>query len=268
VDPSDATVSVLDHGFTVGDGAFETILVRDGVPFALTRHLARLERSLDGLGIPAPHQRSLREAVAAVVGDAGAGAVRARLRITVTSGDGPFGSERGTGVPTLVVTLTPATPWPGTTTLATVPWVRNERSAVGGLKTTSYAENAVALAYAHGRGASEAVLADTTGRLSECTGSNVFVVIDGEALTPGLASGCLAGITRDLVLEWGSAVLPIREADLPYGVLATADEVFITSSTRDVHAVVRIDDRQLEAGPVTGRLASVFAARAAVEVDP
>ena len=108
VDPIDATVSVLDHGLTVGDGAFETLLVRDGVPFAITRHLGRLERSLEGLGVPAVPQLLLRDAVDAVVADAGDDARRARLRITVTSGDGPFGSERGTGTPTLVVTLTPA----------------------------------------------------------------------------------------------------------------------------------------------------------------
>ncbi len=268
VDPIDATVSVLDHGLTVGDGAFETLLVRDGVPFAITRHLGRLERSLEGLGVPAVPQLLLRDAVDAVVADAGDDARRARLRITVTSGDGPFGSERGTGTPTLVVTLTPASSWPATTTLATVPWVRNERSAVAGLKTTSYAENAVALAHAHRLGASEAVLSDTRGRLSECTGSNVFVVMDGVALTPSSASGCLAGVTRALVLEWGRDVAEVREADLPYDVLRTADEVFITSSTRDVHPVVRIDDRVLLPGSVTARLAGAFASRAAVEVDP
>ncbi len=268
VDPIDATVSVLDHGLTVGDGAFETLLVRNGVPFAITRHLGRLERSLEGLGVPAVPQLLLRDAVDAVVADAGDDARRARLRITVTSGDGPFGSERGTGTPTLVVTLTPAWSWPATTTLATVPWVRNERSAVAGLKTTSYAENAVALAHAHRLGASEAVLSDTRGRLSECTGSNVFVVMDGVALTPSSASGCLAGVTRALVLEWGRDVAEVREADLPYDVLRTADEVFITSSTRDVHPVVRIDDRVLLPGSVTARLAGAFASRAAVEVDP
>jgi branched-chain amino acid aminotransferase len=268
LDADDAVVSVLDHGLTVGDGVFETILVRDAVPFALTRHLARLERSSAGLGLVPVEQRRVREAVAAVVGSAGDDAARARLRITVTSGVGPFGSERGTGDPTLVVTLTPASPWPATTTLATVPWVRNERSAIAGLKTTSYAENAVALAAAHARGASEAVLADTTGRLSECTGSNVFVVVGDELLTPRLASGCLAGVTRELVLEWAPAVTVVREADLPYDVLRSADEVFITSSTRDVHPVVRIDDRELEAGPITLDVASEFARRAALDVDP
>ena len=268
VDAERAVVSVLDHGLTVGDGVFETILVRDGVPFALTRHLARLGRSLAGLGIAGPSDSLLRDAVAAVVRDSGIPSSFSRLRITVTSGAGRFGSERGDADPTLIVTMTPAPAWPPTTTLATVPWTRNERSAIAGLKTTSYAENAIALATARRRGASEAVLADTTGRLSECTGSNVFVVIDGEVLTPSRDTGCLAGITRDLVLEWGHDVVEMREAHLPYDVLSSADEVFITSSTRDVHPVVRIDDRVLVAGPVTALLAKVFATRAGDEIDP
>ncbi|MGD9954636.1 MAG: aminotransferase class IV [Candidatus Nanopelagicales bacterium] len=266
--PAQAEVSVLDHGLTVGDGVFETILVRDGVPFALTRHLARLERSLAGLGFAGPGEDRVREAVAAVVQDAGDSAAFARLRITVTSGIGPLGSDRGRVDPTLVVTCVPATPWPATSSLATVPWVRNERSAVAGLKTTSYAENAVALAEAHRRGASEAVFADTQGRLCEGTGSNVFVVVDGELLTPHLRCGALAGITRELVLEWAPAVVPVRETDLPYDVLMSADEVFITSSTRDVHPVDRIDDRTLAVGPVTSDVAAEFARRAALDADP
>jgi branched-chain amino acid aminotransferase len=266
--PAEAHVDVLDHGLTVGDGVFETLLVRDGVPFALTRHLARLGRSLAGLGFAGPGEARVREAVAAVVQDAGDDASFARLRITVTSGVGPLGSDRGTVDPTLVVTCVPAKAWPATSSLATVPWVRNERSAVAGLKTTSYAENAVALAAAHERGASEAVFADTQGRLCEGTGSNVFVVVDGEVLTPHLRSGALAGVTRELVLEWAPAVAPVREADLPYDVLVTAAEVFITSSTRDVHPVDRVDDRMLAVGPITTDVAAEFARRAALDVDP
>lgn len=268
VDADDAVVSVLDHGLTVGDGVFETVLVRDGSPFALTRHLARLQRSLSGLGIAHPGEALVREAVAAVVERGGVSTDFSRLRVTVTSGTGPSGSDRGDAVPTLVVTMVAAAPWPPTTTLATVPWTRNEHAATAGLKTTSYAENVIALALAKERGASEAVFADTQGRLSECTGSNVFVVVDGEVLTPSLDTGCLAGVTRELVLEWSAEVGGVREAHLPYDVLRTADEVFITSSTRDVHPVGRIDDRVLEAGPVTARLADVFTRRARDEVDP
>jgi branched-chain amino acid aminotransferase len=268
VDAADAVVSVLDHGLTVGDGVFETILVRDGVPFALARHLARLGRSLTGLGIAGPDPAVLRAAVDAVVSASGVPTTFSRLRITVTSGAGPFGSERGDARPTLVVTLAEGAPWPVTTSLATVPWVRNERSAIAGLKTTSYAENAIALADARRRGASEAVLADTQGRLCECTGSNVFVVVDGVVHTPSLDTGCLAGITRELVIEWGRELVEIRESHLGYDVLEAATEVFITSSTRDVHPVTRIDDRVLEPGAITLELRDQFASRAHAQVDP
>ena len=146
-----------------------------------------------------------------------------------------------------------------------MPWTRNERSAVAGLKTTSYAENVVALARAKEQGASEALFANTGGRLCEGTGCNVFVVLDGIVLTPPLACGCLAGITRGLVLEWCGP----EETDLPLDVLERADEVFLTSTTRDVQAVHAVDERQLAApGPVTARIAGEFARRAAADQEP
>jgi len=114
-------------------------------------------------------------------------------------------------------------------------------------------------------GASEAILANSSGELCEGTGTNVFVVIDGELLTPALSSGCLAGITRELVLEWSGA----SEAALGLAALRVADEIFLTSSTRDVHPVVRIDDRELAGpGPVTSAVAADFRARSAADVDP
>jgi branched-chain amino acid aminotransferase len=138
--------------------------------------------------------------------------------------------------------------WPETTAVATVSYPRNERGALAGLKTTSYAENVVALAEARARGASEAVFANLQGHLCEGTGSNVFYVVDGELRTPTLASGCLAGVTRALVLEWYGG----REVDEPIEVVERADEIFLVSTTRDVQAVSRWDDRELVApGPIT-----------------
>ena len=110
------------------------------------------------------------------------------------------GSGRGDAKPTLVIALAPMDPWPESTKVAVVPWPRNERGALAGLKTTSYAENVVALAYAKRLGAGEALFADTRGRLSEGTGSNVFVVLGDRLVTPALTTGCLAGVTRALVL--------------------------------------------------------------------
>ena len=116
--------------------------------------------------------------------------------------------------------------------------------------------------------ATEAILANTAGRLCEGTGSNVFVVVDGEVLTPPLSSGCLAGITRALVLDALDVDVTIREADLSMDVLTEADEIFLTSSTRDVQGQHRIDDRVLQApGPHTTTIAEAFA-RLAVDVDP
>ena len=136
---------------------------------------------------------------------------------------------------------------------------------MAGLKTTSYAENVVMLAHAKARGASEALMANTAGRLCEGTGSNVFLGVNGRLVTPPLSSGCLAGITRALVLEWVGA----EEVDLPTSALAEADEVFLTSSTRDVMPVHAVDGRALPSpGPLTARAAEVFAARAAADTDP
>lgn len=260
----DATVSVFDHGLTVGDGVFETLKVEGGRPFALTRHLKRLARSARGLGLPEPDPEEITRACAAVIADNPMPA--ARLRVTYTGGPSPLGSERGDAPATLVVAVAPVTLGPPPTAVVTVPWTRNERGALTGLKTTSYGENVVALARAREQGATEALFANTLGRLCEGTGSNVFVVVGGRLLTPPLSSGCLAGITRELVVEWTGA----EEADLPLGVLAEADEVFLTSSTRDIQAVHRVDDRELAPapGPVTAKAQRIFAERSAEDPNP
>ncbi|AZK93205.1 MULTISPECIES: aminotransferase class IV [Streptomyces] len=264
-DAEEARVSVLDHGLTVGDGVFETVKAVDGRPFALTLHLERLTRSARGLGLPDPDLDEIRRACDTLLGTDPV--PLGRLRITCTGGLSPLGSDRGTAGPTLVVALGSAEARrPDTTAAVTVPWVRNERGAVAGLKTTSYAENVVALARAAEQGASEALLANTVGALCEGTGSNVFVVVDGELLTPPLSSGCLAGITRALTVEWTGAV----ETELPFDVLQRADEIFLTSSLRDVQAVQRIDGRVLgdAPGPVTAKAMRVFDERAAADPDP
>jgi branched-chain amino acid aminotransferase len=261
----EALVSVLDHGFTVGDGVFETMKVVDGRVFALSRHLRRLDRSASVLGLVTPSHEVIRDAIAEVLfANPQLLSGSARLRVTLTAGISPLGSDRGQASPTLVVAVMATKTWPDSTTVATVPWVRNERSAIAGAKTTSYAENVVALEYAHVRGASEAIFANTVGQLCEGTGSNIFVVVDGVALTPALGSGCLAGVTRELVLEWSDA----READLDLGVLQVADEIFLTSSTRDVHPVTRVDDRELMAGAVTAAIREIFRLKSSADLDP
>lgn len=255
--PEEPAISVLDHGLVVGDGVFETIAVDSGVPFALTRHLERLAGSAAGLGIGRPDLGLLREGVAATMD--GQDLPFGRIRITVTSGRGPLGSPRGDHGLTHVVVTEPAERPPSVASIATVPWPRNERGATAGLKTTSYAENVIALAHAQSHGADEALLANTAGDLCEGTGSNVFYVLDGELRTPTLASGCLAGVTRALVLQWCGG----REVDAPLlEVRDAASEVFLVSTTRDVQPVLRWDGRTWQApGPITLQAARTWARR-------
>ena len=263
-DPTAPVLRLDDHGFTVGDGVFETLLVRDGTPFALTRHLARLTAGAERMGLPLPDLDAVRRGIAAVLDD-GDGQALGRLRITYTAGPAPMGSGRGDGEPTLVVAVAPATPQPATAAVALAPWVRNERSAVAGVKTVSFADNVVALAWARERGAHEALFANTRGEVCEGTGSNVGYVLDGQARTPSLRSGCLPGVTRGLALEWCGIV----EVDEPLDVLADADEVFLLSTTRAVQPVHRIDDRELPApGPVTAAAMAAWAAGVAQGMDP
>lgn len=280
VPADDARVSVLDHGFTVGDGVFETLKAAPapggGIrPFAMDRHIARLAGSARGLGLPAPDAGSVRDALLAVCEANPELAGGARIRVTYTSGTGPLGSDRLSGQPTLAVAAAPTNPWPATTVLAHSPWPRNERSPLAGLKSTSYAENVMALAHARSLGAGEAILANLAGDLCEGTGSNVFLVRGGGVVTPPLASGCLAGITRGLVLEWSAdAGIEVAEESVPIESLTESDEIFITSSTRDVHPVSAVLGTggtpiwQAEAGEMTRRIAAVFAERSAREWNP
>jgi branched-chain amino acid aminotransferase len=262
-DPLSPALTVSDHGFTVGDGVFEAMKVIDGRPFALTRHLDRLARSAAGLGLPGIDPDVVRRGVAAVL--EAEHLPLGRLRVTCTGGVAPLGSGRGDSQPTLVVVADVLRPTAATTSVVTVPWPRNERGALAGLKTTSYAENVVALAYAHERGATEGLFANLAGHLCEGTGSNVFYVVGGELRTPSLASGCLAGISRALLLEWYGG----REVDEPVEVLDEADEIFLVSTTRDVQAVSRCGGRELTApGPVTSDCRDAWKRHEAEDVDP
>lgn len=256
-DPDAPAVAARDHGVTVGDGVFEVVKVVDGRVFALEPHLERMTRSAGGLGLPDPDLDAVRRGIAAVLD--GEPLTLGRVRITWTGGLSPLGSDRGDGPPSLVVVGAPMDPWPDTTAVATVPWPRNERGALAGLKTTSYGENVRALALAHAHGASEAVFGNLQGHLCEGTGTNVFYVVDGELRTPSLASGCLAGITRKLVLDWYGAT----EVDEPMEVLTErASEAFLASTTRDVQAIHRWDEHELGApGPVTTEVRKVWQER-------
>jgi branched-chain amino acid aminotransferase len=166
----------------------------------------------------------------------------------------------------MIISTSPLSHWPPTADVTVVPWTRNERAATAGMKTTSYADNVIALRYAHEHNAAEAIFANTRGELCEGTGSNVFVGIGGELITPPLDSGCLAGITRELIVEWLGDVV---EKPIAIDALAAADEAFLASSTRDVQPIRAVDGRIIPAapGPLTKRAMDVWADHSS-ELDP
>jgi branched-chain amino acid aminotransferase len=263
-DPDAPAVAARDHGLMVGDGVFEVLKVVDGRLFAVDLHLQRMTRSARGLGLPDPDLDAVRRGVAAVL-DGGPRLTLGRVRITWTGGLAPLGSDRGDGPSSLTVVAAPMDVWADTSAVTTVPWPRNERGALAGLKTTSYGENVRALAYAHERGSSEAIFANLQGQLCEGTGTNVFYVVDDQLRTPTLAGGCLAGVTRRLLLDWVGAT----EIDEPIEVVAAeASEAFLASTTRDVQAIHRWDDRDLGGpGPVTIEAQKVWRDREAEQFE-
>jgi branched-chain amino acid aminotransferase len=262
-DPRQATVAGTDHGLMVGGGVFETLKVTEQGAFAVRRHLNRLTRSAAVLRLPAPDHKQISEAIEAIL--EGRDFPRGKLRITYTGGRGPLGSEAAYGPPTLIAALAPAEPAAPLAPIVTAPWTRNEHGALAGVKSISYAENVRALRYAAERQASEAIFLNTAGHVCEGTGSNIFLVFGDAVITAPLSSGPLAGITRELIMEWSS----VEERDLTLDEAKRADEVFITSSMRDVQAVGRWDDRVFgPMGPVTQALAINFAERSAADLDP
>jgi branched-chain amino acid aminotransferase len=267
----EARISVFDHGLVAGDGVFETIKVTHGTPFALTRHLSRLARSAIGVGLDCPDLGWIRDGAITLASESASPESAsspdvASLRITVTSGTGPLGSRRGAGPATVIIAVDyPPSP-AQSSAVVVVPWRRNEHGALAGLKTTSYAENVLALSYARQHDADEALFANTGGNLCEGSGTNIFAVVNDRLITPPLSAGCLAGVTRSLVIEWCGAA----EEDLPISALAAADEAFLTGTLRNVQPISRVDSRLLRAarGPVTSQVIETFTLRARECADP
>lgn len=263
VEMTAATVPVTDHGFTVGDGVFETMKCVEGRVFLWPWHLERLRHSASVLGIPLPTEELLTDIVHALAAewaavDSGPG----RVRLTITAGEGPLGSNRLPSEPTVVCAASAVPQRSGGARLLVAPWPRNERSPLAGVKSTSYAENVLALAQANERGGDEAVFLNGRGYLCEGTASNVFVVHGGVVSTPPLSAGLLAGVTRRFVLGLGDADLRITERNVTREELLAADEVFITSSLQDIRAAAALEGRPLEPGPVVRELQQRFAAAA------
>lgn len=269
--PADrATISVYDRGFRTGEGVFETLRAYGTHVFRLQAHLERARHGAAELGFePGPPHRLARavEATAAANLDALQGADSA-LRLTVSPGPIDPASPipgRPTGPPTVVVTSHPLAPVPTAVTAASVPLHRE----LPHVKAVSHLLSLTAGRRAAELGADEALLTDGAGHVLEGAGSNVFAVLDELLVTPPLDAGLLAGVTRGVVLELADRIgLAHVERALPLGELTGAREAFLTSTTREVVALHRVDGHAIgdaAPGPVTRRLQEAYAAEVARE---
>jgi len=243
----EARISPFDQGFLSGHGVFETLLARRGVPLAVTRHWKRLCHSCDMFQLPPPSLDTFRSALEQVL--QASGLEEARLRFTVTGGEAAGFAEVGAAV-TQVATAQPLPPRQAAAQVAVTPWRRNAHSPLAGVKSTSYAENTLALRWARERGADEGLFTTHHGEICEGTTSNVFAEVKGRYVTPPLSSGCLPGVTRGLVLEYAQRHgLPVAEEALPLENFRRADAAFLTSSLREMQPISHIDGETLSQSP-------------------
>ena len=261
--PDEAKVSVFDRGFLYGDSVYETVSTMYGRLFALSEHLGRLERSATRIGLRPPARPTIERAIAETV--QAAANPESRVRVMLTRGVGKLDLDPASADdPQLIVVVTPFQPLPAAlyqagASAAIVSVVRNDPRAIDpAIKSGNYLNNVLALGEARRQGAHEALLCAADGTVAEGASSNVFMVKDGQVRTPGLDVGILEGITRAqvLALARGNGI-PTLETRLRPAELRGADEAFITSATRGVLPVTRIDGAVLgdgRPGPVTRRL--------------
>jgi branched-chain amino acid aminotransferase len=272
-----AVVSVFDHGFLYGEGVYETLRTYNGRPFLFDRHMRRLRNSAGLLSLPVPltdDQIAARFDETVEAAGLGRGSSSdAYIRLLITRGVGELSYDPAAcPAPSIVVIVKPQIDPPPEAyergvKVAIVSIVRNHPGSVNPIiKSNNLLNNAMAMQEAFRRGGFEGVMRNYRGEIAECTTSNLFIVKDGTALTPPLASGLLAGVTREFLFELGpEAGVPVREMVLHDADLLGADEAFLTSTTRELVPIVTVDDAKIGGGapgPVTLRLLEAFRRRA------
>ena len=267
VDPPE--ISPRDRGVTLGFGVFETVRLYRGIPFRLDRHLSRLREGAGSLGVPVPPsmEERVEESLARI------GELDARLRITLTGGEGGSAGAGEGGA--LVVDVSPWSPqeawYREGVTGGSVSAPRTPGRLTAGAKTTSRAETVLAMEEARRSGFHEGLWRDEAGRWVEGTASNLFVVVEGVVRTSPLDSGCLAGVTREAVLQLAAEGGIPAETDrlLEPEVFRKADEAFLSSSLRELLPLVSVDRRPVgrgTPGPLWAELRSAYRKLVASEV--
>jgi branched-chain amino acid aminotransferase len=270
----DAAISVFDHGFLYGEGIYETLRTYNGRPFLYDRHMRRLRRSADMIVLDLPFtDEELAAKIAETMAAAQLGGAEAYIRVLVTRGIGELTYDpRATPAPSVVIIVKPNVDPPAEAfekgvKVCLSPVMRNHPQSVNPMiKSNNLLNNALAMQEALRRGGTEAIMRNYRGELTECTQSNLFIVKDGTALTPPIEAGLLPGITREFVFEVGQdAGVRVRDQVLHDTDLLSADECFLTSTTKEIVPIVQVDDRRIGSGvpgPVTKTLLDAFRKRA------
>lgn len=267
VEKNEAVVSVFDHGFLYGDGAFEGIRSYNNLVFKLDEHLKRLYETAHTMMINIG--LSPKEMEKAVVNTLKANNLSdAYIRLIVTRGVGDLGLDpkKCYGTPTVIIiadkiTLYPKELYNKGMEIITVPTVRNNPEALNPqLKSLNYLNNIMAKIEANNAGYSEAIMMDSAGYVAECTGDNLFIIKDDVLSTP--CQGRLKGITRQVVLDVAKKLkLEIKETFITRHEVFIADECFLTGTAAEVIPVVKVDGRVIGAGkpgPLTAKIMKGF----------
>ena len=255
VSREDAKISVMDRGFLFGDSIYEVTVAYDRVPLLLDEHFDRLWFSADSLFMPLQHSREdLRRGIDQGLVKLGDG--RVYIRIIITRGEGPIGLDPALGAKqNLVLIFRELPPCPGDwyqegINLIIADVVRNPKKAIDpNIKSGNYLNNVLAMAQAKAAGAFDALMLNAKGQVTEGTSSNLWMVREGKMITPPLEAGILSGITRATLLKLGKERgLPMEEAHCYPRDLKEADEVFLSSTIKEIVPVVQIDGCSIGTG--------------------
>lgn len=263
----EARVPVLDRGFLFGDSVYEVFRTRAGVPFAWREHLDRLRASADGIGLEIDlDDRALMLRVKETL--AAAGLAEAYIRLIVTRGTGTAPAidlAYAPGPANYVILVRELPRIPESLELALIPRLRMDRRALDpAIKSGNYLNNLLGLADAKARGATECLFLNREGLVTEASTSN-FYLVEGEAVyTPALSAGLLSGITRGLLLELCAEVgVKMEERALSAEDVRQADEMFLSSTLREIVPVTSVDGKPVGSGrpgPFTSKLSEQFEA--------
>ncbi|MEC5125175.1 aminotransferase class IV [Verrucomicrobiales bacterium BCK34] len=247
INSGEGVVSAQDLALVQGQAVFETLAIYEGRIFAAGRHWKRLSRGAELFGLRNPAASELESGINAVLeANQLSSFKKARARVTLTAGEPEGRFENLPDRTNVIIEVSPAPSYTETASIITVPFARNEQGALCGVKTINYGENVIALRLARDAGADEAVFPNTAGDVCEGSWSNFFCSLDGEMITPPLESGCLPGVTREIILELArDRGIEIQERPLAIKDLNRVEAAALTSTLREIQPVRQIDGRPL-----------------------